>query len=145
MNHSRRRFLAGAGALLTAGLAGCSALDPDVVPPSNLESWLADTENYTEIHDHSGSDSVTVEVGADNGLFFDPAAILVHPGTTVVWEWSGRGGHHDVVEVDGAFESEMTDDADHSFDHTFSEAGVYLYSCRPHDAVGMRGAVVVQE
>ncbi len=70
---------------------------------------------------------------------------MVDQGTTVVWDWSGRGGHHDVSHLDGEFLSEMTDETGFSFEHTFDSPGTYKYSCRPHEAVGMKGAVIVQE
>jgi hypothetical protein len=50
---------------------------------------------------------------------------------------------HNVVGQDGSFESELTDEEGHTFSHTFEEAGVYRYVCGPHEAMGMKGAVVV--
>ncbi|ESP90042.1 halocyanin 2 [Candidatus Halobonum tyrrellensis G22] len=32
-------------------------------------------------------------------MAFDPAAVAVDAGTTVTWEWTGRGGEQDVVAV----------------------------------------------
>jgi hypothetical protein len=68
----------------------------------------------------------------------------VDPGTTVIWEWTGEGGSHNVVqEPDGAYESELVTEAGYTFSHTFESEGVSKYYCLPHRAVGMKGVVVV--
>jgi len=110
--------------------------------------WFEDVGNYDGTHDFRGEDEVTVEVGAgDDGLLFGPAAVLVDPGATVVWEWTGEGGAHNVVEENDAFSSgEAVDGADETFEYTFedaSEGDVFRYVCEPHEAVGMKGAVAV--
>ena len=64
-------------------------------------------------------------------------------GATVVWEWSGEGGSHNVVADDGSFESELTGEAGFTFEQTFEEDGIYNYFCEPHEAAGMLGSVVV--
>lgn len=104
--------------------------------------------NYDVVVDKTGADRVTIEVGAkaNKGAFgFGPAAVRVDPGTTVVWEWTGDGGSHNVVAQDGAFGSDMTDAAGHTFEHTFDAEGVTKYYCEPHKAMGMKGAVAVGE
>ena len=109
--------------------------------------WFDDVENYDGVVDETGASEVTVNVGAqgNGGNFaFDPAAIRIDSGTTVVWEWTGQGSFHDVVAEDGSFESEQTDEEGHTFEHTFEESGTYEYACTPHKAMGMKGAVVVE-
>ncbi|WP_436343901.1 halocyanin domain-containing protein [Natronorubrum sp. FCH18a] len=108
-------------------------------------NWFDDVDNYDGTVDARSEDEVDVAVGSHGGLAFDPAAILIGPGTTVVWEWTGDGGRHDVVHVDGAFESERARDAGHAFEHAFDEPGVYRYVCEPHRRAGMKGAVAVAE
>jgi halocyanin-like protein len=92
-----------------------------------------------------GEAEVTVEVGAgDTALAFGPAAVHVDLGATVVWEWTGKGGAHNVVAEDGTFESgDPVGEAGATFRYTFEQAGIYRYYCNPHRAVGMKGAVVV--
>jgi len=171
----RRRFLAAISGVLAAGaLAGCSGdsddgdgtavdADPDQTPTTAEETlrpgttvttggrfgaWFATTENYDGVIDRRDRDEVTVEVGvAGNGgnLAYSPAAIAVTTGTTVVWEWTGEGGQHNVVEQDGGFESALTDEAGHTFSNRFRTPQTALYYCVPHRSVGMRGAVVVEE
>ncbi|MEF8776170.1 MAG: halocyanin domain-containing protein [Haloarculaceae archaeon] len=114
----------------------------------DFDGYLEDVSNYDEeLTDLRGQDEVTVEVGAagNNGNFaFGPAAVQIEPGTTVVWEWTGEGGQHNVLHEDGdAFGSELKGEAGATFEHEFGEAGVYRYYCDPHKALGMKGAIVV--
>jgi halocyanin-like protein len=117
----------------------------------DLDDWLADANGYDGTIPRTGLDnSVAIWVGEDvtgndEYMAFDPAAIEVAPGTTVSWEWSGHGGKHNVVSVDGAFESGDPVEANTGtiFEHTFEETGTYRYVCEEHDDEGMRGAIVV--
>ena len=169
-NLSRRRYLAGTGAALTIGtLAGCSgggdggdgsdggdggdggggeAVD-DV--PSEIDDYLSEARMYEgTIMDFTGQDEVTVEVGAgDVGFAFSPAAIRIDPGTTVVWEWTGNGGAHNVASVEGSesdFDSgDSVSEEGHTFEQSFDNTGIQLYQCTPHQANGMLGAIEVVE
>jgi len=144
--------------LETAGFSQKVALDPtkhtvdtqdgdpgDDSSDDKIDEYLSDANEYDgEIEDHTGEKEVTVEVGAgDNGFAFSPPAISIDPVTTVVWEWTGQGGTHNVVHEDSAFESKLSDEEGHTFEQTFEDGGTYLYYCSPHRTVGMRGAVVV--
>ena len=173
---SRRRYVAGTGAALTLGtLAGCSgggdggdggsggemdgddgsdggsgaaALD-DV--PSAIDEYLADARLYEgTVLDHTGKDEVTVSVGAgDVGFAFDPAAIRIDAGTTVVWEWTGEGGAHNAVSTEDSatdFDSgSAVAEEGNTFEQTFDSAGIQLYNCVPHQASGMLGGIDVVE
>jgi halocyanin-like protein len=168
---TRRRFLR-AGALLgLAGTAGCAggsgggtgggADDGDAsdgtgdgsgsgdgdggaATDDSYDAWLDGVPNYDGTPaDRTGAESVTVVVGAGNGLLFDPPAVRVSPGTTVVWEWTGRGGQHNVRAEDGAFESKLFTTEGSTFEWTFESPGVVRYLCVPHQAVGMKGVVDV--
>ena len=113
----------------------------------NFGGWFDDVSNYDGVVDETGSSEVTVDVGAkgNNGNFaFGPAAVKVDVGTTVVWEWTGKGTTHNVVAEDGSFESKMTNSEGHTFEHAFESAGTYKYACTPHKTMGMKGAVVVE-
>ena len=110
----------------------------------NYDGFLSDVSNYDATVDMRDADEVTVDVGANDGLTFGPAAVAVSTGTTVVWEWTGQGGQHNVAASDGAFESETVGEEGHTFEHTFEEAGTYTYVCTPHEAVGMKGAIYVE-
>ncbi|WP_459194117.1 halocyanin domain-containing protein [Halosimplex sp. J119] len=167
----RRRLLGGIGAVVTGGvLAGCSTEtsgdggdgdggdggtedggdgsgDGGTVP-SEVSEYLSETSNFDGgVADHTGEDEVTVAVGAEGNTgnyAFDPPAVRIDSGTTVVWEWTGEGEAHNVVHEEGDFESETTPDEGHTFEHDFGESGTYLYYCLPHQSLGMKGAVVVE-
>jgi len=163
-NLNRRTFIRSSAAVTAVGvLAGCGGSDGDggateAEPepeatetsdiPAEVEEYLAETSNYDgTVEDQTGSDTVEVEVGAEgNGgnFAFAPPAVRVDSGTTVRWVWTGAGAGHNVVDEDGAFESETVTEEGHEFEHTFEEAGTSLYFCTPHKGVGMKGAVIVE-
>lgn len=138
-----RRQVLGATAATLGGLAAVPA--PTAAAGTDLTSWFEKTSNATGVVDKRGQSEVTVTVGssANGGDWgFGPAAIRVDPGATVRWEWTGKGGAHNVVASDGSFESELTDEQGTTFTWSPSEPGVTKYYCGPHKAMGMRGAVV---
>jgi halocyanin-like protein len=166
VRYGRRGFLRAAGGVAVAGLlAGCTSGGSggnagadtggdesgensgtnDVNKGRSVEEWLADTSNYDSVEDMIGTNSVTVEVGAEgnNGAnAFAPAAIRISPETTVTWKWIN--GYHNVVATGDQFSSgEPEQNA--TFEHTFEEVGTALYYCEPHRSMGMKGAVIVSE
>ena len=144
---NRRRFCTAAATSATvAGLGVASVPGAAAQSTGGLEAWFADVSNYDGVVDARGQSEVRVDVGVTTvaGPYgFGPAAVRVDPGTTVVWEWTGAGGAHDVAAEDGSFESGLVDEAGHTFEHAFDEEGVHRYVCTPHRPFGMKGAVVV--
>jgi len=146
---TRRQFLATAGAVGAAALAGCTAGGDDGGSDSGgaterYGGWLADANGYDgEVADRTDADEVTVAVGAGDGLAYDPAAVRVSPGTTVTWEWSGMGSRHNVVDDGGGFESSYYAAEGATFSREFAEPGVAKYYCTPHENLGMVGVVEV--
>lgn len=153
----RRTVLKGVGSLAVVGtLAGCSSDGGDSGDGndggggsgnSEVDNYLSETSNYDGIEDFTGESEVAVDVGVDanDGAFgFGPAAIRIDSGTTVTWEWTGRGSTHNVAHDGGDFESETTAEEGFTFEYQFDESGTYLYECTPHASVGMKGAVVVE-
>ena len=143
---SRRRILRSTGAALTAGtLAGCTGGGEG---DGTIDGHLSGANNYDgTVVDMTGESEVTVAVGAGNGLAFDPAAVRVDAGTMVTWEWTGRGGRHNVVAGKNSastFESDLAGEKGATFRQTF-ESGPQLYFCNPHRVQGMYGAVAVVE
>ncbi len=120
---------------------------PRTTAVPDFGGYLDDVSNFDgTVADGTGQDAVTVDVGApgNNGDFaFEPAAVHVDPGTTVTWEWTGNGGQHNVVDEDGAFESDLTAESGFTFEYTFEDAGMTTYYCQPHKSLGMKGAVLV--
>ncbi|MFP9192655.1 halocyanin domain-containing protein [Natronosalvus vescus] len=164
---SKRRFLQATGSVLAVGvLAGCLGGDDDNGGNGNGDDnggngngddnggtddeydfgdWFDNVDNYDGVEDHTGEDEVTVMNGTGpSGYQYDPPAIVVDPGTTVVWEWTGDGGGHTVTEDDGEFDSGMLSDAGETFEHTFDDEGTYRYYCEPHVNMGQKGVVVVE-
>jgi len=123
--------------------------DDGASAPATVDSHLSGVDNYDgTVVDETGQDTVTVEVGvqANGGAYgFGPAAVHVDPGTTVQWEWTGEGGGHNVVSAeDGPLDSgSAVSSAGVNYEFTFEEDGVYNYVCVPHEALGMKGSVVV--
>ncbi len=165
---NRRSFVRTAAALgVTTALAGCGGSSDEngggsggddgsgddgnsdgdgefLAEEPDYGDWFDDVDNYEGTVDRTGVDTVTVEVGSDGGLSYGPAAVAVSPGTSVVWEWTGEGGDHNVAAENGDFTSETVSEAGHSFEYTFEESGIYEYVCTPHRAVGMKAAVYVE-
>ncbi|WP_135822814.1 halocyanin domain-containing protein [Halostella litorea] len=116
--------------------------------PSEVENYLSGANNYDGVVDETGSDAVEVAVGPNSENAFGPAAVRVSSGTTVTWDW--KNGSHNVIPDTVPDGSDWSGDdsiemPDYSHEHTFETAGVYLYYCSPHETVGMKGAVVVEE
>jgi serine/threonine-protein kinase len=154
---SRRRFVHGTGAAMAVGaLAGCSGNGngngdgDDGAPPQAIDDHLSGANGYDgSIADMTGESEVSIDVGAgSNAIAFDPAAVRISAGTTVVWEWTGDGGGHNVASVEGSesdFNSDIVDEEGHTFEQSFDDTGVQLYVCEPHKAQGMKGAIDVVE
>jgi halocyanin-like protein len=146
---NRRYVLRAAGGLAALGLlAGCTGDGNDGGPNGsddgepNVEEWLSGTDNSETVTDVTGEETVTVEVGpSGNEYVFEPAAIRISSGTTVTWKWQGSG-YHNVVASGGEFDSGNPEQKA-TFRHTFESTGTALYYCKPHEAMGMKGAVVV--
>ncbi|RLM37233.1 halocyanin domain-containing protein [Haloarcula sp. Atlit-120R] len=122
-------------------------------PPSSgnteVDEWLVESSNFDgTIIDRTGTDTATVTTGAEGnggGFAFDPPALKVSTETTVRWEWTGEGGPHNIVSKgDGPLDSELVAEDGSAYQHTFEETGTYLYSCKPHQGLGMRGAIIVE-
>ncbi|SFR63646.1 halocyanin domain-containing protein [Halogeometricum limi] len=111
-----------------------------------FDGWLSGVDGADRLTDATGRSEVRVRVGAEgNGgnFAFDPAVLRVSTGTTVVWEWTGLGSAHNVVDEAGAFQSGLSGTEGTTFSHTFETAGVTKYACTPHESIGMKGVVVV--
>lgn len=168
----RRNFVKIAGATVAIGTTGCvggngeddggddgeeggddesgdDGADDGTEEQGGIEGYLeSNGANGYEgsVEDMTGQDEVTVDVGGGSGgLAFVPAAIEISPGTTVVWEWTGEGGAHNVVAEDETFDSGSAESgSDITYEYTFEEGGQeYNYYCTPHQAAGMVGGIRV--
>lgn len=143
--YSRRRMLSTTGCVVGVALAGCLGGGASGDGEAPYDGWLDGANNAETVVDRTDTEHVSVGVGAPSPYAFDPAAVRITPGTTVVWEWSGRGSSHNVVAMDGTFESDYYLEEGESFSHTFDSPGVYKYHCTPHQTQGMLGVVEVVE
>lgn len=131
--------------------------DPQARMVSYLEAEPQARAYGGGVQDATDGDEVTVQVGAgENGLAFDPPGMRISSGTTVIWEWTGEGGAHNVAsttESDHDLEGGDSDfdfysgepQEDGTYEETFDETGVGLYMCEPHAQSGMKGGFVVEE
>ena len=117
--------------------------------PSDGHYWLIDVDGWDgTLADRTDTDSVSITVGseANGGHFgFDPLALRCSTGTTVSFEWTGEGGAHNVAFEDGPEKSDIYAEAGTNFEVTLDEPGVYRYACAPHQSIGQRGGIVVEE
>ncbi|MFC7074133.1 halocyanin domain-containing protein [Halovenus rubra] len=147
----RQALKAGVGAAATLGVAGAGTASAQ---SDAYGGYLSDAEWDGTTVDASGMDEIVVDVGAGpQGLQFDPPALYVEPGTTIVWTWTGAGGSHNVVGEQGPIDSKEVSDSslvgEAGFTYEFTpeegEAGAHQYYCVPHKALGMKGVLVVGE
>ena len=111
-------------------------------------SYLDDANLYSEdgIVDARDQDSVTVDVGAGDGIAFDPPAVWISTGTTVTWEWTGEGGGHNVIANEGPAgldSGSAKESGTYEYEFTDEDAGITTYFCSPHENQGMKGGVAV--
>ncbi len=133
--------LAGARAIEVAGRAIYVATEDGILA-------LRDTD--------AGEATFNVTVGTS---FFSPQQVTVDPDDTVTWNKALSGVPHNVEACDGdsdpggcggtvapeSFRSGNATTAAFQFSVTFSLPGQYPYFCVIHEAVGMRGVVIVQD
>jgi len=171
MQQNRRKFLHLSGAATLAAIAGCTSSggngngngdtttttestnengNDDDTGTASFDGWLEDTDNFDgSVSDATGQDEVTIEVGAsaNDGTFgFEPPAVSIDPGTTVVWEWIDENNPHNVVGENLDFRSgDATNDTSTTFEQVFEDDVTVKYYCNPHRGMGMKGVVVVGE
>ena len=135
----RGLFRLGAGAAVAAAAASTAGAQEEF----DYGGWFEDVPNFDGTVDRTGEDEVTVTVGAGGELAFDPPAVHVDPGTTVVFEWDQ--GFHNVAEKESGerYASETADEPGTTYTVTFESDGVSTHVCEPHRAQGMKGAVAV--
>lgn len=140
---NRRQVLSGMGVAGAVALAGCTGDDPPEEPEVN--GWFNGVDNYDGFEDYTDQSEVTVLVGSGGGFEFEPPAITIAEGTTVIFEWTGEGGEHNVEHSDTDWENPegVIDEEGHTWEREFTEPGTHRYTCWPHDGVGMRGAIFV--
>lgn len=123
------------------GLNGVTPFPDAVDAPMTTDEVLAAAGGFIvdeEASPEAAAPSEDAQFVARQLAFF-PKSIEVPAGTTVTWT-NEEVIAHTVVDVDGAFGSEVLGLGD-SFTHTFEEAGTFEFFCDIH--TGMRGEVIV--
>lgn len=133
-NSARRHLLVQSGGLALAGLFLSPSLRPGQ-PPA------------VEIRTRSTADGARV--------WFDPVGVWIPSGTTVRWVnesnvHTATAYHPDndnhslrIPARAAPWDSGYLVDPGDSFEATLTVAGVYDYYCRPHEAAGMVGRIIV--
>ena len=145
-----------AWAIVTLGLAlaagGCgddTTVGAASIPGADLAAPTGDLAAVP------GSDMATaaptlVEVTAGDGLMFVPAAVTIKVGTTVRWRNIGSilhtvtsGASSAASSNPGAVFDDLALSPGSTFEFTFNTAGTQPYFCRIHEAMGMKGTIIV--
>jgi len=153
----RRTFVRMTGALAAGTLvAGCTGGGNGGADTTNTDEATTTAPPTT-----TRQRRVEVAVGPERRLRYEPEAIEIHVGTTVVWTFESTG--HNVTSKPGASERcENPDGAEPfasyegsnhyeildpgaTYEHEFTVPGEYVYVCAPHAGQGMVGTVTVTE
>lgn len=140
----RRSLLRAVSVAAVGGVAGCldGVLGGGGPDEGGFEEYLEGANLYDGPVDLTGEDEITVAVGAGpDAVAFDPPGVDASRGVTVTWEWTGRGGEHNVISENDLFGSELASSEGYTFTQTLGQTGVYKYFCQPHVGVGMVGAI----
>jgi plastocyanin len=80
--------------------------------------------------------------------FFSPKRVTIAPGTKVTWLVKGVDGHtvtfRKVPKSVGHIKGTGIMLEGEHYSHVFRKKGTYRYVCRLHEALGMKGTVVVR-
>ena len=117
----RKLVVALFGLVMVASVVACGSEEPEALPP----------------------DTVLVR-----GMQYTPASLTVNVGDTVTWKFDDEGVAHNVVSVVGNVNDPKVLDSGNpqmsgEFKYTFTEAGTFDYTCKPHP--DMRGQIIVQD
>ena len=80
--------------------------------------------------------------------YFEPSKLTIQPGDTVTFV-DAQDDQHDVMfnvvpkAVDEMIMSPMLEKKGDKFSYTFTVPGTYQFHCHPHEALGMKGTLIV--
>lgn len=122
------------GLLVFLALSGCTA-PQKATAPGDTAGLAVKTAPPPEETTVSLPMTATVE---NIDFSFYPADVVIARGGTVTWKQRDSDRH--TVTGAGFDSGELSQGQ--TFDHTFSEPGVYEYRCKLHDV--MRGKIIVK-
>jgi halocyanin-like protein len=150
----RRDFVRTAGGA-TAAVAASAGATGTAAAQEVQPDWPSGAAggNVGSYQDARGQDEVTISVGAGgSGLAFDSTLVWVDEGTTIVWEWTGAGGDHNVQAVEDGGPASLDsgnpvgeEGYTYEYETSSEDVGITHYQCTPHAAVGMHGGIAVGE
>lgn len=91
---------------------------------------------------------VSDPAGGEKPYYFSPEKLTIQPGDTVTFV-NAQEDMHDVMfvnvpkGVDEMIMSPMKEKEGDTFSHTFTVPGTYQFHCHPHEALGMKGTIIV--
>lgn len=91
---------------------------------------------------------VTNPDGGKKPYYFSPDKLTIQPGDTVTFE-NAQEDTHDVMfvgvpkAVDEMIMSPMFDKKGQKWSYKFTVPGTYQFHCHPHEALGMKGTIIV--
>lgn len=119
---------------------------PSCPPRPAVDEYLSGANGWDGTVEYHRRPSVTVDVGAGEGLAFDPVAVRVPKGTRVAFRWTGNGGTHRVRSVNGRISDRPArSEAGPAFGIVANEDGLIEYYCDIHRETGMKGVIAVGE
>ena len=154
---TRRRFIV--GAMFTVLAASGAAV---AATAKGIDAGKSDAATPAASPEASPKAMAEIIIAMTMSLTFDPAEIMIPPGTTVTWQNASQMPHTatgdpeqnpvgeanpDYVSLPEGAEpwgSELLQPGE-SFSHRFDTPGEYRYICIPHVLSGMRGKIIVQE
>lgn len=93
---------------------------------------------------------VTNPNGGKGAYYFSPKKLTIQPGDTVTFI-DAQDDTHDVMfnvvpkAVDEMIMSPMLEKQGDKWSYTFTVPGTYRFHCHPHEALGMKGTLIVGE
>jgi plastocyanin len=127
--------------------AGCSFMKPDsTVPAKTTTSSVSDSKVPTSTNSPIKKSVVPAQKPTPKTFVyititptsFEPAAVEVKPGTTVVWT-NKSNEEHTVTAYDGSFDSGSIPPGG-TYKHTFTRPVSYSYYCTFHHS--MQGTII---
>jgi plastocyanin len=128
LSHAMASALCGALGMITFGIVTHAPVGAAPLAAESL--FVREALTVTE--------AATVTMGDTK---FSPATVRIRRGETVTWRNSNAMVH--TVTGAGFDSGNMASGA--TFSRTFDRPGTYNYHCKPHQAAGMVGTVVVTE
>lgn len=93
---------------------------------------------------------MVTDAEAKHPYAFSPSTLTIQPGDTVIFENAQDDTHNVMVDatpkgVDDMIMSPTLEQEGQTWSYTFTKPGTYSFHCHPHQALGMKGTIIVGE